>query len=174
MGWTGAASSRLQVVRLGSPPGQPCRSPTRRNAHAVLNCYLLVATAFAALCIWSYVPLAPGRFFVSPVVLGVFCAICDSRRNPVSIAAIAGALFVVVPVAAHWTYLWFGYPFYDHNQLRPYFEDGAIAEGLIYPVIYCVIYAPMASVIASLTSLLVSYGFRNKASLTLQSPKSND
>ena len=83
MGWTGAASARLQVVRLLSPPGQPGRSPT-------FECVTLTPTRTRISLRRTILPL---------VVFGLVLAYYQSRTfyaMTIGWVVGTGAFFIVV------------------------------------------------------------------------------
>ena len=116
---------------------------------------LLAATAFVALALWC-MPAEPydfltSRLVIAIVLVGAGCAIYFRRARPCRAAAIAGFTIFAVNLLVFWVQLWIGWR--SHDKPYPYFEDGLIEEGFIYPVVYCVIYGPMATAIAAVAAV---------------------
>lgn len=118
---------------------------------------LFVAASLIALGIWTYVSLSIPRFFAAASIVGAISAVFAQHHRQPRSAAITGFLFVLVPVVSYWSYMWLRYAFvFDHRKSRPFFEDGVIAEGVFYPIIYCMIYRTIASVLSLASCVLVT------------------
>ena len=117
---------------------------------------LLAITAFVALLTWID---APTNY---PAIVGYVCLLAlvaayatmrfrGDRPHFQSIVAATG--FFACSLAFWWAQLWAGYIFHHpHPDAPPYWEDGIIAEGIVYPLVYFTVYGPVAIAIALLVS----------------------
>ncbi len=118
---------------------------------------LLVAIALTAVVTWSGAPTNPAAIirYIGIVVIVAACAALRFRHGrPYVLSIVSSVLFFFVSLVYWWVGLWIGY-FADRPELHPppYFEDGMMAVGIIYPFVYFGVYSPMIAAIALFVSV---------------------
>jgi hypothetical protein len=126
----------------------------------------LAATAFVALIVWTGSPATQhglARFVASLVLVACYSAL--SRRPNWDIRApVASVLaYFAMSLICWWAAIWIGY--FKHvpsQKLQPFFEDGLVVEGVLFPIGYFVVYSPIVAAvgaIASSTTLAIASRF---------------
>ena len=118
--------------------------------------HLFAATALIGLILSCRMPTTAEtlvRYLAANAIIGVGVTVWFRKSRPYLAGAVAGFCFLALSIAYWWAQLWIGYFAIARGpQSQPYFEDGMIAEGLIYPFVYLAVYGPVAIAIALFAS----------------------
>ena len=105
---------------------------------------LLIFVAGVLGCILRFSLL---KTFSIIVLVSMAIAFLNSReRNPVVLSGLTGAAFATTLIVVVYLYVWTDYLVF-YKGARPYFMDGAIEEGLIYPCVCLAIFVPIGAMI---------------------------
>jgi hypothetical protein len=129
---------------------------------------LLATTAFIAIVIWTVSGPVPSvsirRFWVALVVISSGTSYLNRFSFPTYRAVLIAVLFFVAFYSIEWIKMWMEY--FRQTQIPPppppkgmigwppYFEDGMIREGFVFPAIGFVILTPFVFGIAFFVSVL--------------------
>jgi len=111
-------------------------------------CSLLIFVAGILACL-------PQFSFLKTFWLIVMVSLASSvlnygRMKPVFVSALTGAAFVATLILIAYLYMWTEYLFF-YTGARPYFMDGAIEEGVIYPCTFLVLFMPLGAMIGAIS-----------------------
>ena len=117
---------------------------------------LFVLILFAALLAWIEAPATyPGvvGYVYLLVLVAAYAAFRFRGDRPYFRSSLAVTVFYAFSLAFWWTQLWAGY--FLRRPLpnaAPYWEDGIVTEGFVYPVVFFVVYTPVVIAIALFVS----------------------
>jgi len=94
-------------------------------------------------------------FLVTPAITALSAALCGKRntRRAMLLGAIGGAIGAAAMPLTMCAFIDFGYFF--HEGPGEYFEDGALAEVVVYPIVYIFTWGPAGAVLGLLIGAFV-------------------
>ena len=117
---------------------------------------LLAVAVAAALLVWSGTitnPEAVIRYAGAVAIVAGLAAIRFRDSRPCFCSVFAATLFFASSLVYWWAGIWIGYFIHrPRPNAQPYFEDGMIGEGIVYPLVYFVVYSPVVAAIALFVS----------------------
>lgn len=121
---------------------------------------LLGMTAILAVLIGTELPetgSAMLRYATVVVGITVIGTIRFQRKRPVIQSVKLVAIFFACSILYWWVKLWAGYLVHEPSRGGPpYWEEGMIGEGIVFPFAYFVVYLPVVIAIALLVSFLIT------------------